>query len=115
MLQQFGVIYENAGMPGLYKSPHKCRNGHALYALNRCANMAQYHVVSRNLMHADLSITDQVYAVVGRKERQTIYSQFTPEYHPAVIENDLENYLNSLCKEDRAKAMHILVDIMVTK
>jgi integrase len=112
MLQQFGVIYENAGKAELYKSPHKCRNGHALYALNRCANMAQYHVVSRNLMHADLSITDAIYAVIERKERQGIYSHFTPEYHPAVIENDLETYLKELCKEDRIKALEILAASM---
>jgi integrase len=111
IIKRFRVIYEKAGMKESYKSPHKFRHGHAVYGLERCKNMAEYQAVSRNLMHSSLAITDKVYSVIERQERQIIISSFVPEYKP-VLEGDMETYLNHLCREDRIKAIKILADSM---
>lgn len=109
---QFGVMYEKAGMKDKYKSPHKYRHGHAVYGISRCKNMAEYQSISRNLMHSNLAITDKIYAVIERDERRNIISKMLPAYQPTVLESDLDNYLRSLCKEDKTRAIHILVDMM---
>jgi hypothetical protein len=52
-----------------HKSPHKFRHGSALYGLRRCKVMEDYHLLSRNLMHHDLTITDQIYINFEDNER----------------------------------------------
>jgi integrase len=44
-----------------YKSAHKFRHGHAVYALKNCKTMEQFKSVSQNLMHANVGITDGIY------------------------------------------------------
>ena len=44
-----------------YKSPHKFRHGHAVYALKRANNMMQMKAISQNLMHSTVGITDGIY------------------------------------------------------
>lgn len=53
------ILWNILSLP--HKSPHKFRHGSALYGLRRCKVMEDYHLVSRNLMHHDLTITDQIY------------------------------------------------------
>lgn len=48
----------------VYKSPHKLRHGHAVYALSRCQNIADLKAVSQNLMHSDISTTDGIYGIL---------------------------------------------------
>lgn len=105
-------MYEKVGMKDKYKSPHKYRHGHAVYGISRCKNMAEYQSISRNLMHSSLAITDKIYAVIERDERRNIISKMLPTYQPSVVESDLDNFLRSLCKEDKTRAIHILVDMM---
>ncbi len=105
--KRFGVVYEKAGMGELYKSPHKFRHGFAIYGLSKCKDMSSYQAVSRNLMHSSLAITDKIYAVIEEKERKNIIASLVPNYQP-VIETDLEEYLNQICREDRLKAISIL-------
>jgi len=45
-----------------YKSAHKIRHGHAVYALKHCQTMADFKAVSQNLMHSSLSTTDRIYS-----------------------------------------------------
>lgn len=45
----------------LYKSPHKLRHGHVVYALKLARNMGELKAISQNVMHASVTITDQVY------------------------------------------------------
>lgn len=111
--KRFGLIYERAGMKELYKSAHKFRHGHAVYGLGKCKTMAEYQALSRNLMHSSLETTDSIYAVMESRERQNIISRFIPNYQPA-IESDLEQYLNSLCREDKRKAFDILVNKLMS-
>jgi integrase len=44
-----------------YKSAHKFRHGHAVYALKHCRTMEEFKSVSQNLMHANMGITDGIY------------------------------------------------------
>ncbi len=55
-----------AGVP--YLSPHKYRHGHAVYGLKNAKDMAAYKAVSQNLMHSNISITDEIYAVLDQDD-----------------------------------------------
>ncbi len=55
-------ICEKAGIE--YRSPHKLRHGHIVYARNMAKDMAQLKAISQNVMHANVVITDQVYAAL---------------------------------------------------
>ena len=50
------------GLTGVpYLSPHKLRHGHVVYALKQARNMAELKAISQNVMHASVTITDQIY------------------------------------------------------
>jgi integrase len=66
--RRLGVLFRRAGLP--YKSAHKFRHGHAVYGLLHARTMADYKAVSMNLMHADVKITDQIYAPLLENEVQ---------------------------------------------
>ncbi len=51
-----------------YKSPHKLRHGHAVYALSNAQSIADMKAISQNLMHSDLSITDKIYGVLTESD-----------------------------------------------
>jgi integrase len=61
------ILWNMLSLP--HKSPHKFRHGAALYGLRRCTVMEDYHLLSRNLMHHDLTITDQLYINFEDRER----------------------------------------------
>ncbi|MAT45376.1 MAG: hypothetical protein CL609_23855 [Anaerolineaceae bacterium] len=44
-----------------YKSPHKFRHGHVVFALSRVKDMAELKAVSQNVMHSSVGITDSIY------------------------------------------------------
>lgn len=54
------------GLP--YHSPHKFRHGHAVYALKNAKDVSAWKAVSKNLMHANLSITDGVYGILSESD-----------------------------------------------
>ncbi len=53
------LVCDLASIP--YRSPHKFRHGHVVYALQRVEDMAQFKAVSQNVMHSSVTITDQIY------------------------------------------------------
>ena len=60
-----------AGVP--YLSPHKLRHGHIVHALKQARTMAELKAISQNVMHASVTITDQVYGrLVNNDVRQII-------------------------------------------
>jgi hypothetical protein len=59
-------LFTKAGLP--YRSPHKFRHGHAVFALQHAKTMADYKAVSMNLMHNDIRMTDGIYAPLARDE-----------------------------------------------
>jgi site-specific recombinase XerD len=48
-----------------YKSPHKLRHGHAVYALELARDVADLKAISQNLMHKDLKTTDGIYSILS--------------------------------------------------
>jgi integrase len=63
MLQK---LCERAGVT--YRSVHKLRHGHTMYAVERAHTVADFKAISQNLMHASVTITDQVYGVLPRED-----------------------------------------------
>lgn len=53
------LICALAGIP--YRSPHKLRHGHAVYALKRAQDMKTWKAVSQNMMHSSTTTTDKIY------------------------------------------------------
>lgn len=51
-------------------SPHKFRHGHALYGLLHARDMADVKALSQNLMHANIGITDSIYAVLSSEDQR---------------------------------------------
>lgn len=51
-----------------YRSPHSLRHGFAVYGLKTARDLADMEAVSKNLMHASLKTTLEVYAVLGQAD-----------------------------------------------
>ncbi|MBI3243461.1 MAG: tyrosine-type recombinase/integrase [Chloroflexi bacterium] len=96
-----------------YKSPHKFRHGHAVYALQRAQTMADYKAVSMNLMHEDIRVTDGIYApLLSDEVRRRIASLGG---HPApspAVESALSQSLHSLSKSQMVEALHALAEAL---
>jgi integrase len=52
-------LCKRTGIP--YKSPHKFRHGHVVYAIKRAKNLEDLKAISQNVMHANVGITDGLY------------------------------------------------------
>ena len=96
-----------------YKSPHKYRHGYAIYGLERCQTMEQYHALSRNMMHNNISITDQVYVHLEVQERGRILSGI---YENPVMKPDgeLATFIFGLGKEDIQEALRLIANRLVS-
>jgi len=66
------IICQKAGVE--YKSPHKLRHGHIVYARNLAHDMEQLKAISQNVMHSTVLITDQVYAGLTDNQVQSVIS-----------------------------------------
>lgn len=65
------ALCRRAGIP--YRSAHKFRHGHAVWALQHAEGLGDLKAISQNLMHASLTTTDKVYgALVGDDVQQRI-------------------------------------------
>jgi hypothetical protein len=96
------------------KSAHKYRYGYAIYGLEHCQTMAQYHALSRNLMHANIVITDGTYVHMEELERGKLLGQISsnPVNQP---NGELQEYLAKLDKENLHRAITIAADLMVQR
>lgn len=63
-------ICDRAGIE--YKSPHKLRHGHIVYARGLARNMEEVKAISQNVMHANAIITDQVYSALTSNQVQNV-------------------------------------------
>ncbi|MBN2045304.1 MAG: hypothetical protein JW757_09815 [Anaerolineales bacterium] len=59
-----------------YRSPHKIRNGHGVYAVKQAKNIEEFKAYSQNMMHENMQITDSLY---GRLSRDDIKAVITAE------------------------------------
>ena len=88
-----------------YHSPHKFRHGHAVYALKHAKDIAALKVVSQNLMHSNLSITDGVYGILSEKDVREQITSLERKESPEGKENlsesiiAMKNYLAKLNNE----------------
>jgi hypothetical protein len=64
--------------------------------------MAEYHALSRNMMHSNIAITDQIYVHVDEKERGQILSRL---HQNTVGEFDNEFSDSSKTSERRRTAL----------
>jgi len=93
-------LLTKASLP--YRSPHKFRHGHALYALQHAKTRADYKAVSMNLMHHDIRVTDGIYAPLAGNEVQRRIAGLTGQAVPQVsTDGDLTALINSMPKERR--------------
>ncbi len=51
-----------------YRSPHKLRHGHGVYAVQHAKTMAQFKAYSQNMMHESMDITDRLYSRLNSDE-----------------------------------------------
>jgi len=90
-----------------YKSPHQYRHGYALYGLERCKTMAEYHALSRNMMHDNISITDQIYVHVDELERGQILSRIH-QNSVGEFDSEFSAFVEQFGKEDLLAGIQIL-------
>ena len=103
-------LFKLAGLPN--KSPHKFRHGHAIYGLERCQTMGEYHALSRNLMHESITTTDQIYTFMEEKERGKLLAGLN---HRNLTEPDeeLHRYLSSLSRGDLLRAINLAAALLI--
>ncbi len=106
-------LFKVAGLP--YKSPHKFRHGHAVYALQHAKTMADYKAVSMNLMHEDIRVTDGIYAPLASNEVQQRITGLTGQpMTSAPVNADLSALLQTLSKEQLSQAVIAIVQRMAS-
>lgn len=104
-------LFAAAGLE--YKSPHKFRHGHAVYALQRAQTMADYKAISMNLMHEDIRVTDGIYApLLSDEVRHRIASLGDPPVPAPAAESALRQSLHHLSKSQMAEALHALAEAL---
>jgi len=80
LYKRLKILFERAGLP--FKGPHRFHHGHAVYGLLHAKDMADFKAVSSNLMHADITIADEIYAPLLAKEvkeRIAAWGRIPPE------------------------------------
>jgi site-specific recombinase XerD len=104
------ILEQAACLP--HRSPHKYRHGYAIYGLQHCQTMAQYHALSRNLMHANIAITDECYVHLEEMERGRLLDQVSsnPTQKP---DDELQSLLVKLDRENLHRAITLAADLLV--
>jgi len=90
-----------------YKSPHQYRHGYAFYGLERCKTIAEYHALSRNMMHDNISITDKIYVHVDEVERGQILARLH-QNSAGEFDSEFSAFVGRFGKEDLLTGIQIL-------
>ena len=106
------ILEQAAGLP--HRSPHKYRHGYAIYGLQHCQTMAQYHALSRNLMHANIAITDECYVHLEEAERGKLLDQVSrnPGQQP---DDELQAMLMKLDRQDLHRAITLAAGMLMNR
>ncbi len=111
IVKRVRLLFAAAGLP--YKSPHKFRHGHAVYALQHARTMADYKAVSQNLMHADIRVTDGIYApLLGDEIKRRIATLGDAPSKGSSVEGNLAASLRGLSPAELAQALHLIAEQM---
>ncbi len=90
-----------------YQSAHKFLHSHTAYGLVHCQTLADYKALSLNLVHESLEITDSIYVHLRQNDQRDhiawLSSQTTNK-----PDEDLQQYLEQLSKDDTLRAINIL-------
>jgi integrase len=109
LAKRMRILFGMAGIP--YKSPHKFRHGHAVYALQRAKTMGDYKAISQNLMHKDIRVTDAIYApLLGNEIGSRIRSLSEDIVISDGTHRNLTRSLAGLSKKDRQRALVMLAN-----
>jgi integrase len=104
-------LFDCADLP--YKSPHKFRHGHAVYALQHAKTMADYKAVSMNLMHEDIRVTDRIYAPLAGNDVQQRIAGLTNQAAAVPRANDdITALIQNLPKDQLAAALMAIAQQM---
>jgi hypothetical protein len=76
--------------------------------------MAQYHALSRNLMHANVAITDERYVHLEEIERGKLLGQISND-QAQQRDDDLQGMLAKLDKDDLHRAITIAAGLLVKR
>ena len=76
--------------------------------------MAQYHALSRNLMHANIAITDERYVHLEEMERGKLLGQVS-DNQIQVPNDELQTLLTKLDKDDLHRAITIAAGLLVKR
>lgn len=79
-----------------YKSAHKFRHGHTVYALKRAKDMEQLKAISQNLMHANVGITDGIYGKLASNDVHNVISSLAGVKLENQADQDLINQVIAL-------------------
>ena len=79
-----------------YLSPHKLRHGHVVYGLQNARDMADLKAISQNVMHASLTITDQVYGNFRTADVGRLISTLGQPHSNASLEDKVTELLEML-------------------
>ena len=102
-------LFQTAGLP--YRSPHKFRHGHAVYALRHAETMADYKAVSMNLMHSDIRVTDSIYALLSSDEvKRRIDSLTGGTATRGAPDGDLAAFIESLSAAELSQTLMAVAD-----
>lgn len=63
------LLFKKANLP--YRSAHKFRRGHLVHGLNHAKTIDRYKAISENLMHKNITITDQYYGKLSDQDRKS--------------------------------------------
>ncbi len=103
------LLFAAAGLP--FKSAHKFRHGHAVWALQHALTMADYKAISQNLMHSDIRTTDGIYApLIGGEIQHRIAGLSGESDQTAAGGEKLAAYLNHLSKREMSNALRMLAE-----
>jgi len=105
-------LFAAAGLS--YKSPHKFRHGHAVYALQHAQTMADYKAVSMNLMHEDIRVTDSIYApLAGNEVQQRIARLADCTSARPPVDGNLAAFIRSLSDAELSQALVVIAERLV--
>ena len=76
--------------------------------------MAQYHALSRNLIHANVAITDERYVHLEEIERGKLLGQISNDQMQH-RDDDLQGMLTKLDKDDLHRAITIAAGLLVKR
>jgi integrase len=102
-------LFERTGLP--HKSPHKFRHGYAIYGLERCQTMGEYHALSRNLMHKSIATTDKVYIAMEERERGKLLAGLNRR-DLSEPDEELRDYLSTLSKGDLLRTINLAAALL---